>query len=190
MTKKELRNVYRQKRLDISEQERIKLDDLLLIQFQKLHLPDAEVLLTYYPMPHTAEPDTHIFSRYLHHMVPGLQTAYPVTDFSTATMNAFAVTDDTDFVENAFRIAEPVSSNFVNANRVDIVFVPMLICDAQGNRVGYGKGFYDRYLAQCRQDVIKIGFSYFEPIEAVADAHEFDIPLSYCITPKRIYEFE
>lgn len=190
MIKKELREIYKKKRLEISDKEKAKLDDLLLIQFQKIPFYNAEVLLSYFPMPHTAEPDTHLFTRFLQHMIPGLQTAYPVTDFSTATMDAFLVDDDTEFAENAFHITEPKSDEMAQANSIDIVFVPMLICDINGNRVGYGKGFYDRYLAQCREDVVKIGFSYFEPVDAINDTHEFDIPLDYCITPQNFYEFE
>jgi 5-formyltetrahydrofolate cyclo-ligase len=55
--------------------------------------------------------------------------------------------------------------------------------------VGYGKGYYDRYLKRCAQDVVKIGFSYFDAIDAIEDINEFDVPLNYCITPMRVYEF-
>ena len=65
----------------------------------------------------------------------------------------------------------------------------MLAFDTRGNRVGYGKGFYDRYLPACRPDCIKLGFSYFDPVDSVDDAHEFDVPLDLCITPNRTYVF-
>ena len=71
---------------------------------------------------------------------------------------------------------------------IDMVFVPLLIFDKQGYRVGYGKGFYDKYLAQCRVDCLKVGFSYFEPIE-IEGTREFDVPLNLCITPNSIYVF-
>jgi 5-formyltetrahydrofolate cyclo-ligase len=58
-----------------------------------------------------------------------------------------------------------------------------------GHRVGYGKGFYDRYLALCRPDVIKIGLNFFEPIPSIP-AEKTDIPLDYLITPNRVYEFK
>ena len=51
------------------------------------------------------------------------------------------------------------------------------------------KGFFDRYLKGCREDCIKIGFSYFEPLDSIDDANEFDVPLDFCITPQRIYVF-
>ena len=189
MTKKELRIKYRAKRLSLSEQERNKLDDLLLIQFQKLSFENVQVLLSYMPMMHTAEPETRLFTRYLEHIIPGLQTSYPRTDFATTSMQAIATDDDTEFAMNKFQITEPTGDKQIESQHIDMVFVPMLICDNEGYRVGYGKGFYDRYLQTCREDIIKIGFSYFESTETIADTNEYDIPLDYCITPDFIYEF-
>ena len=70
-----------------------------------------------------------------------------------------------------------------------MVFVPLLTFDRDGYRIGYGKGFYDKYLAGCREDCIKAGFSYFEPIDSIEDLHEFDISLDLCITPQNVYVF-
>jgi 5-formyltetrahydrofolate cyclo-ligase len=189
MTKKELREHYRQKRLAITEKEKIKLDDLLLIQFQQLSFSDVHVLLTYAPMPHTAEPDVHLCERYLQHRIPGLQVAYPVVDFATHTMHAVLVNEETEFAQNPYKIEEPTDGEAVQPEAIDIIFIPLLVCDKKGHRAGYGKGFYDRYLNQCREEVLKIGFSYFEPVETISDIHAFDIPLNYCITPHQIYEF-
>lgn len=189
MTKNELREQYKQKRLAITGKEKLKLDDLLLIQFQQLALGDVQVLLTYAPMPHTAEPDVHLCTRYLQHQIPALQVTYPVIDFATQTMQAMAVHDDTEFILNAYKIEEPTGGKIIPPGIIDLIFVPMLVCDKQGHRAGYGKGFYDRYLNQCRDGVIKTGFSYFEPVDVISDVHEFDIPLDFCITPHHIYEF-
>lgn len=189
MTKKELREQYRQKRLAITEREKIKLDDLLLIQFQQLSFSDVQVLLTYAPMQHTAEPDVHLCARYMQHQVPGLQVAYPVIDFATSTMQAMLVNGDMAFVQNIYKIEEPTGGEIIQPEAIDMIFIPLLVCDKQGHRAGYGKGFYDRYLNQCREEVLKIGFSYFEPVESISDIHAFDIPLDFCITPHHIYEF-
>ncbi len=189
MTKKELRVAYRATRLALSERDRMKLDDLLLIQFQKLSFENVQAVLSYMPMPHTAEPSTHLFSRYLAHLIPGLQIAYPVTDFTATSLQAITVDEDTEFAMNEFGITEPVSNNVIPPQDIDLVFVPMLICDSNGYRVGYGKGFYDRYLQQCREDILKISFSYFEPVARIDDINEHDVPIDYCITPHLIYEF-
>lgn len=189
MTKKELRIKYKAKRLALSEKDKMVMDDLLLIQFQKLSFENVQILLSYEPMPHTAEPQTHLFSRYLQHLIPNLQVAYPKTDFTNHSMQAIAVDEDTEFRMNEFQIHEPVGDSIIPPQEIDLVFVPLLVCDANGYRVGYGKGFYDRYLQQCREEVIKISFSYFEPVANIDDKAEHDVPVNYCITPHTIYEF-
>ncbi|MBU3714597.1 MAG: 5-formyltetrahydrofolate cyclo-ligase, partial [Ferruginibacter sp.] len=60
-----------------------------------------------------------------------------------------------------------------------------------GYRVGYGKGYYDRFIKKyCIENVLKIGFSFFEPIDEIADIHEHDVCMDYCITPETIYSFD
>jgi 5-formyltetrahydrofolate cyclo-ligase len=65
----------------------------------------------------------------------------------------------------------------------------LLAFDVKGNRVGYGKGYFDKYLKECREDCIKVGLSYYEPLDSIDDANEFDVPLDFCITPQRTYVF-
>jgi len=189
MTKKELRRIYKEKRNTISSKEKLKLDDLLLIRFQQLYFEDVKILFTYWPKTDVQEPNTHLFSGYLRHIIPLLQIAYPVTDFLTCTMHAVFINEETVYHTNSYGINEPKEGSVVTPHNIDLVFVPFLVCDVNGYRVGYGKGFYDRYLAQCREDIIKIGFSYFEPIEKIEDRNSFDVPLNYCVTPEKVYEF-
>ena len=61
--------------------------------------------------------------------------------------------------------------------------------DEKGFRIGYGKGFYDKYLADCSIDCLKVGFCYFEPVDSIEDSKEFDVPLNLCITPQNVYVF-
>lgn len=189
MTKQELRNIYKQKRLAISPIDKLKADDFLLIRFQQLFFDSIQVLLTYWPIEEMAEPNTMLFSGYLRHTIPGLQIAYPVTNFEANYIKAIAINEDTVYTTGLKNLTEPTDGILISPETIDLVFVPMIICNKEGYRVGYGKGFYDRFLAQCRPDIIKIGFSYFEPIEKIEDLHAFDVPLNYCITPENIYEF-
>jgi len=189
MTKKELRKIYNEKRAAISSKEKLKLDDVLLINFQRLYFEDVAVLLTYWAKAEVQEPFTHLFSGFLRHSIPDLQIAYPKSDFTNYSMDALAINEDTVYYSNQYGITEPKEGIIIEPVDIDLVFVPLLICDKDGYRVGYGKGFYDRYLARCREDVIKIGFSYFAPVEKIDDRETFDIPLDYCITPDSVYEF-
>jgi 5-formyltetrahydrofolate cyclo-ligase len=189
MQKNEARNLYREKRLALSEKERMKLDDLLLIQFQSADLPFIHALLTYWPIEENHEPDTHLFTEFLKFRNPEMKTCYPVSDFSTGIMQAALTDIDTPFVKTAINILEPQSTDFLPADEIDLVFVPLLAFDQSGYRVGYGKGFYDKFLAGCRPDCVKVGFSYFEPIDTIDGLHEFDLPLDLCITPQNVYVF-
>ena len=74
-------------------------------------------------------------------------------------------------------------------SKIDVVFVPLLAFDKNGHRIGYGKGYYDKFLSSCKPDIIKIGLSFYEAEEAFQDVYPSDIPLDYCVTPKKVYRF-
>ena len=189
MTKQALRQLYKQKRQDLDEHSLLKWNDLLLIQFQQLVLPPIGVLLSYWPMEQQKEPKVDLMTRYLDFVVPELITCYPRILPGTSQMNAYSVDEDTDFMTNQWGIAEPINGAKMDPSEIELVFVPLLAFDEQGYRVGYGKGFYDRFLAQCSPNLLKIGFSHFEPVPKISDTDQFDVPLNYCITPQHIYEF-
>ncbi|MES2329738.1 MAG: 5-formyltetrahydrofolate cyclo-ligase [Bacteroidota bacterium] len=189
MNKQELRQLYQVKRAEIHSKERLRMDDLLLLQFQQFDYADVQTVLTYWPLANKAEPNTHLFSGYLRHMLPGMLLAYPLTDPSTLEMTALAIHEDTIYHTNAWGITEPKEGEVIDPTQIDLIFVPLLAYDTKGYRVGFGKGFYDRYLARCREDIVKIGFSYFGPVDEIADTDQFDVPLTYCITPQQTYEF-
>jgi len=104
-------------------------------------------------------------------------------------MQSVQTNDDTRFRKNKYDLYEPEGGVIVNHAGMDMIFVPLLSFDKNGYRVGYGKGFYDRYLSQCRNDCLKIGFSYFQPLDGIDDANEFDVPLNLCVTPTTVYVF-
>jgi 5-formyltetrahydrofolate cyclo-ligase len=189
MLKKDIRAAFRKKRDEIQFSERLKWDDLLLIQFQSVEIPFVEYVLSFYPIEEYKEINTFVIADYLHFRNPNLQICYPKTDVSTLKMDAILCHPDTAFVTNGWNIPEPESNEVTNPENIDLVLVPMLAFDQKGVRVGYGKGFYDRYLAQCRPDCLKVGLCYFEPVDSVDDADEFDVPLDLCITPQRTYVF-
>ena len=189
MLKKEARKIYKEKRMALSENERVKLDDLLLIQFQSAELPFIESLLTYWPIEENNEPDTHLFTEFLRFRNPELIVCYPKSDFASGSMQAVIAGIDTPFTKTVLNIFEPGSNEIVPPEEIEMVFVPLLAFDIDGYRVGYGKGFYDKWLAGCRPGCIKVGFSYFEALESIDDRNEFDVPLDLCITPQNVYVF-
>jgi 5-formyltetrahydrofolate cyclo-ligase len=101
----------------------------------------------------------------------------------------YLLTDATVFRTSKWGIPEPVSGVQVPPEQLEVVFLPLLAFDLDGYRVGYGGGFYDRFLASCREDVLKVGLSYFEPAEKISDRNSMDIPMDYCVTPEKTYSF-
>lgn len=104
-------------------------------------------------------------------------------------LNHYLITDNTKFAENKWGVPEPMNGFRVAPQKIDIVFIPLLAFDKAGNRVGYGKGYYDAFLKKCKKETIKIGLSLFEAEERIKDVYEDDIPLDYCITPLKTYSF-
>ncbi|SFD07948.1 5-formyltetrahydrofolate cyclo-ligase [Spirosoma endophyticum] len=120
-----------------------------------------------------------------------LQVAVPVTNASTHTLSHYLLSPATLLVENRWGIPEPIPTDTqpLSSDEFSLILVPLLIFDQQGHRVGYGGGFYDRFLAECRPDCLKIGVSLFEPIECIDDVEPTDIRLDACITPWKTYRF-
>ncbi len=111
------------------------------------------------------------------------------SDFSTLDMTHYLLTDNTKIKKNKFQIPEPVDGLEVPVSKIDVIFIPLLAFDENGNRVGYGKGFYDTFLLNCRKDVIKIGLSFFEAETVITNVFESDVKLDYAVTPNKIYSF-
>ena len=109
---------------------------------------------------------------------------------STTELEHFLLTDNTKFTLNILNIPEPLDGIIIEPNKIDVVFIPLLAFDKAGNRIGYGKGYYDRFLIQCREDVIKIGLSFFEAENSIDDIDTTDIPLDFCVTPTKTYSFK
>src|SRR5437762_4840026 len=109
MTKEEARKIYKEKRKELSAAERAKLDDLMLIQFQKLQFPDTDHLLSYWPIEENNEPNTHLFNDYLEFKNPALKVLYPKADFEKMEIEAIEIDADTPFHKNAWNIYEPMT---------------------------------------------------------------------------------
>jgi 5-formyltetrahydrofolate cyclo-ligase len=189
VTKKELRIKYRTLRKEITDVQFEKWSDLLLVNFQQVSLPYVSSLLSYIPSGIHSEFNPEKMERYLCFQNPGLRISVPRIIAGSDQMDAVLVNDETEFSVNAFGIAEPVDGEITQPKSLDLVIVPLLAFDLSGHRVGFGKGYYDRYLSNCRSDLIKLGVSFFDAEEEILDRNVFDVPLNYCITPFRVYEF-
>lgn len=187
MYKKDLRKKYKALRQQLSEAQ---------IEDQSLAIANRLLQLdvwdkTYFHLFLTIEEQKEVDTEFVLQILAGKDKEIVVarSDFDTLAMTHFLLTDNTKFQKNQYNIFEPVDGIEVPPSKLDVVFVPLLAYDTDGNRVGYGKGFYDKFLSQCKEDVIKVGFSFFEPEENITDVSPNDILLDYCVTPETIHKF-
>ena len=188
MTKGELRKIYKVKRKALSKND---IEDFsLAISNQLLQLPIWEY--SFYHIFLAIEEQKEVNTDYILNILSGKDKNILISksDFKTGEMAHFLLTDSTRIKKNSYNIPEPVDGIEILNNKIDVVFIPLLAFDKKGNRVGYGKGFYDRFLSQCKPETKKIGLSFFEAEDNdITDIFESDIRLDYCVTSNRIYGF-
>jgi 5-formyltetrahydrofolate cyclo-ligase len=190
MKKALIRKLFREKREKLTPGENARLQDLLLIRFQQLDMPFIHILHSFLPAYGRREPDPEPLIRYLSFRNPGMQVIVPRVNPGSETLSHFLLEENTRLELNDWGIPEPVDAEECPVDEIDLVIVPLLAFDLAGQRVGYGKGFYDRFLATCPGKTVKLGLSFFEPVERIEDTNTFDIRLDYCVTPERLYAFE
>jgi 5-formyltetrahydrofolate cyclo-ligase len=189
-TKKDIRKLYLEKRLNLPAETMAVLNGQLLAQCCAIDYSPYQMGHIFLPISGKREADTFAFVAWARQAYPGLQWAISRSDLKTAAMEHFLWEPDAVLVKNAYGIPEPMGGIPVLPAEIDLVFVPLLAFDQAGHRVGYGKGMYDRFLQQCRPDAMRIGLSLFEPVDAITDTDAWDVPLNKVITPEAIYQFK
>lgn len=111
------------------------------------------------------------------------------SDFITGGLTNYLLTDNSILKTNKWGVPEPQGGIEIAPQQIEVVFVPLLAFDRQGHRIGYGKGFYDRFLSACSVNTLKVGLSFFEAEPEISEVFESDIPLDYCVTPEKTYKF-
>lgn len=187
MNKQELRKLYLQKRAELSPNE-IELRSNLITQHvsNSFHLSNQNVSL-FLTIQTKHELNTQAILSHL--LSNNCQVAVSKSDFSNASMDLYIFEDEKQLELSPYGIPEPKYGKKIEPSQIDIVFVPLLCFDKRGYRVGYGKGFYDRFLAQCKKNCITIGLSLFDESVEITTVDSTDIPLNFCVTPNGVIKF-
>lgn len=185
--KKELRLQYKNLRKELSPEDIEEKSLAIANNLIQLSIWDKTYYHVFLPIEEQKEVDTE----YVLHLLSGKDKEIVVSksDFETREMSHFLLTDNTKIKKNEYNIPEPVNGLPVASEMIDVVFVPLLAFDSFGNRIGYGKGFYDKFLSQCKPETLKIGLSFFEAENEIEDVFESDVKLDYCVTPYKTYVF-
>jgi 5-formyltetrahydrofolate cyclo-ligase len=187
-TKQELRSAYRQLRKKLSSdqvKEKSKHVSRQVEGWLDQH-PGLDHFHLFFPIDRFNEVNTFYLKEVLERKDKVLYTSQVLKE--ELGMETLKLPKDAAFFLDEWGIPVPQESLMVSPNKIQVVFVPLLAYDLKGNRVGFGKGYYDAFLAKLSPDVIKVGLSFFEP-EAEIVPEEHDVPLTMCITPEKVLNF-
>ncbi len=187
MNKKPLRLAYSEKRTELDGSKRKSFIEKIILELSKFDLFQKHVSI-YLTIADKNEIDTQAIILFIRKQ--GGVPVVPKANFQTGALSHYVYEGHEQLEVNEYGIPEPNYGKVINANKMDLVIVPLLIFDRLGHRVGYGKGFYDRFLQECNPSTLKIGLCDFEPVEQITDVFEQDIALDFCITPKKTYSFD
>lgn len=187
MDKKALRSLYKKHRSALTPDQIQSLSLAIANQCLRLNIWDK----TFYHLFLTIEEKQEVNTQYLMQILMGRDKEIIISscDFDSMQMQSYLLTEETKIKKNNFNIPEPISGPRFEDTKIEVVFIPLLAYDEKGNRIGYGKGFYDRFLARCNPDTIKVGLSFFPPESEIEGVSDNDVKLDYCVTPEQIYRF-
>jgi len=187
MTKSEIRKTFLPKRMALSDAEHAQLSRQLTDNFFALvDLSFVKVLHTFLPIEKQKEVNTWLIIDRIRREFPHIRVAIPRVNNQTASIENFFFEGLHQLENNVWGIPEPKQGIFTPTEKIDAVLVPLLAVDKHGNRVGYGRGFYDKFLKTCPAQCKRIGLSFFPPIDQVDDVADYDIPLDLVVTPEEV----
>ena len=188
MTKKELRKIYLNKRRSLSEENFRQLNERLCDNFfANVDVGKIQVLHAFLPIEKNREVNTWLIIDRIRKDFPHVRISVPKINNQTAELEHYYFEDRSQMELNTWEIPEPVKGVPTPIEKIDVILVPLLAFDRQGHRLGYGRGFYDRFLAGCRADSRKVGLSFFGMEEKIDGIDDKDVPLDMIITPESVF---
>ncbi len=188
MNKEEIRLKYFKKRKSLSSIEFQdgchKISHAFLAYIENLN---AQTIHIYLPIASKVEIDTWLIIKEL--WKRQIRVAVPLLKVEDSSLTHHLLHPETNLITNEWGVEEPDSSPELPISEIDMVVVPLLAYDENGYRVGYGKGFYDRFLAECNEEITKIGLSLFPPEKEIEGFDAYDVPLNLCFTPHAALHF-
>jgi len=181
-----LRSHYKKKRLSLTKQEVDHLSQRVFKQLDKLNIWKFKHYHIFISISKYNELDTSSII----YKLKSEQKIIIVPKISNNELVHVAINDETEFSLNKYGIEEPSDGNHFIIENLDLIFIPLLAFDLEGHRVGYGKGYYDKFLKLTNNSSLKIGLSFFDPINKIQDIDDNDVKLDYCITPTQVHKFD
>jgi 5-formyltetrahydrofolate cyclo-ligase len=189
MTKQELRKIYLEKRQSLSEAEYGQLNFQLYQNFfSAIDLSFIKVLHIFLPIVSKHEPDTWLIIDRIRREFPHLRISIPKVNNQQGELEHFYFEGLHQLTTNAWGIQEPKQGVPTETEKIDVVLVPLLVFDNEGYRIGYGKGYYDKFLSQLKPGTKKVGISLFPAVESLP-VDDWDVKMNSCVTPTGVFDF-
>lgn len=189
MDKKSIREHYLLKRTFLTPAEINSQSEIIserLLDFLML-MPEIRHIHIFLPISRFNEVNTFpLFERL---QGSGYQLYTSEVNKSKDGLDTFEISEVEEFKLNSWGIPFPIGAVKVDPDKIQLVLIPLLAFDKKGHRIGYGKGYYDKFLSKMPESVLKVGLAFFPP-ESNIPSESHDIGLNYCFTPEKIYVFE
>lgn len=183
-----LRKVYLEKRLTLSSTELKRRNELLVHQlFDFIDFRSINWLHSFLSIVEKKEVDTASVIEKARDINPKLNVVTSRTR-PKGLLEHYVLDDNATIEKNAWGIPEPVRGTLADIHLLDVVLVPLISFDKEGQRIGYGKGYYDRFLKKI-PEAKKIGVSLGPPLDKILYSNKFDVVLDACVTPFKVYQF-
>ncbi len=184
MNKIKLRKLLKLKRDKIKKAHRKKFSKIIIKKFLKYFeqiLKNKKNIMLY--ISFKSEVETKSLIKFL--LKKKLKVYVPVIIDEKVHPVRLKVNDK--FKKGKFNILEPAKKiKLTNFNLLDIIIIPGICFDKKGNRIGFGKGYFDRFLSKLDKKIIKIGFAFSKQIVKKIPAKKHDIKMDYIITEREI----
>jgi len=192
MLKSDIRDKQLQWRRSLSNEEVDRRSQQVAHTFlSNIPLKGKEYCHLFLPITRSNELNTYVLIHLLWREYPDITIVVSKSNFSDCSMQQYILRPETVLSMNSYGIPEPADTDeLVDEKTLDLVVFPLLAVDSKGNRVGYGKGFYDRMLLQCSPTVKKIGIGFHEQLlEKITDTKPHDVKLDAFVSEDNYFSF-
>ena len=188
MNKEAIRSLFKEKRGELTKEEIRSLSDQILVHFCEFlsSKGDIDHVHLFLPIERLNEVDT--FPLFYKLQEKDFRIYTSIVNKAKDSLDTLEITLTTRFVNDTWGIPLPAEAMRVTTENIQLILIPLLAYDTRGYRLGYGKGYYDKYLSEMDRKVLKLGLSFFEPMDRIPE-ETHDIPLDLCITPNGIRNF-
>jgi len=182
--KSDVRETLKERRFSLTESQRKQMSEDITKRLEPL-LVDAKAILFYA----TKVPEVDTFPAINNMLKAGKTIAVPIIEKEKRTLRLSQIYSTEELTASTFSVPEPIlSERPISPKEIDTVILPLLGFDRGGRRLGFGMGYYDRFLTS-NPHMKKIGLAYSIQEEPLIPTNQYDIPLDVMVTEKETIFF-